>query len=82
MSSCCLRNAALVSDRRQTSFGPTTPAAIHRFHVGVPHFLEIIGDESRTVTATTVEDEFGGWIGNLLLDVALDHAFAHVNCAG
>src|SRR5208282_1729731 len=72
----------LVANSRQARFGPASPATVHRFHVGIAHFLQIVGHESGAETATTIEDQFGARIGNALLDIALDDPPAHVHGAG
>jgi hypothetical protein len=43
--------------------------------------LQVVGHESRAEPAPTIKDKFGAHIGNLLLDIAFDNAFAHVHCA-
>jgi hypothetical protein len=39
---------------RQTCIEPAAPAAVHRFHVGVAHFLQIIGGERGAETAAAI----------------------------
>src|SRR5882672_10788399 len=73
---------SLVTDCRQAGFGPAAPAPVHRFHVGVAHFLQIVGDQSRTETTPAIENKFCACIRDLLLDIALDDALAHVYSTG
>src|SRR5258708_6270102 len=76
--SCDSARGSLVSDSWQARFGPAPPAAVHRLHVGVTHFLQIIGDESGAETTSAIKNQFCTRVGNLLLDIALDHSLAHV----
>src|SRR5215204_5125772 len=68
--------------RRVARFLPTAPAAVHRDHVAVAHALEVVRRQRRAEAPAAVEDDFLVRVGDLLLDVALDHALAQVRRAG
>src|ERR1700676_3970195 len=66
----------------ESRLSPGAPAAVHRDAVRVTHFLQVIGSQRRAETASTVEDERCRFIGDRLLDVALDDALSQMNSAG
>src|SRR5580692_3615570 len=72
---------SLVFLRRKFGLQPTFPTAIHRFDIGVTHFLQAIRRECGAKAASTIEDESCGCVGDTFLNVALDNATAHVNGA-
>ncbi len=49
-----LNNVALAPLSGKARVAPTLPAAIHRFHVGVTHFLEALRHECRAKSAAAV----------------------------
>src|SRR5260370_23466191 len=69
----------LVFGDRQARIQPAFPAAVHRFHVVVAHFLEIVRHQRGTESAATIQNELRASVRNALLDVALDDAFAQMN---
>src|SRR6266705_6494535 len=76
------RKKLLSLGRRQSGGNPALPSAVHRFHVGVTHFLKIFRGQRGTEAATTVQNEFALRIRHLLFDVALDDAFSQVDRSG
>src|SRR5437763_12308307 len=63
----------------QSRGDPTFPAAVHRFHVGVAHLLQIFRRQRGAEAAAAVEDEFCLGIEYGLFDVALNDAFPQVD---
>src|SRR4051794_33114884 len=63
---------------RQAGFSPTPPAAVHGFHVGVAHLLQIFCYERGTKASAAIQNQLRAGIRNALLDVALDDAAAQV----
>jgi hypothetical protein len=47
-------NVALTPLSGKARVAPTLPAAIHRFHVGITHFLEALRHQRRAKSATAV----------------------------
>jgi len=39
----CEHAGVLIFNDRETGFGPAAPAAVHRNHVAIAHFLKIVG---------------------------------------
>src|SRR5690348_4633146 len=60
-------------------FAPTANSAVHREHVGVSHFLQVVGGQSGTKSASTIEHDGGIEFGHSLLNVALDDSLSQVN---
>src|ERR1700689_1908548 len=65
-----------------TLLPPVANAAVHGNHVGVAHLLQIICGQRRAESAAAIENYFRTQIGHTCLDIALDDAFAQVNCPG
>src|ERR1700719_2186291 len=61
--------------RRKASVAPSFPPAIHRFHVGVAHFLEALRHERGAKSAAAVKDKLCVGLGHALFNVALDNSF-------
>jgi len=61
---------------------PLADAAVHRNHVGITHFLKVVGRQRGTEAAAAIEYDFRAHVRQLLLHVALDHAFTEVDGAG
>src|SRR5438128_2623492 len=79
---CEFTLATLVFGDRQARFQPAFPSAVHRFHVVVTHFLQIVRHQRGTESAATIQNEFRVRIRDALLAVALDDSFAHMNGPG
>src|SRR5580704_458191 len=77
-----LRFFWLVLDYGIASFGPAAPAAIHRDHVGIAHFLQAFGCERGAEAAAAIENDRRAFIRDGFLDIAFDDAFAEVNGVG
>src|ERR1700690_3446036 len=73
---------ALVADGGKACLGPAAPAAVHRDHVAVAHFLQIVCRKRGAEAAAAIKNDGGVLIGEGLLDIAFDDAFAEVNGAG
>jgi 23S rRNA pseudouridine2605 synthase len=63
-------------------FAPAANAAVHGNHVGVAHFLQIIGSESRAKPSPAIENHLRAEIGNASLNVAFNDPLAQVHGAG
>src|SRR5579862_1660463 len=62
--------------------GPAAPPAVHRDHVGVAHFLQIVSGQRRTEAAAAIKSQRRRFIGESLLDVPLDDTLAQMHGAG
>src|SRR6266851_4147798 len=60
-------------------FSPAANSPVHGKNIGVTHFLQIVGCQSGTIAAATVENDLGDGLRNLLFDVALDYSLAQEN---
>src|SRR6266542_3761715 len=72
----------LVGLDREPGRDPAAVAARERAHVAVPHALEVLARQHAAVAAAAVAHDRGRAVGEVLLDVALDHALAEVERAG
>src|SRR3984885_9137947 len=77
-----INSILLIFNYRKTGFGPPAPAAIHRNHIAVAHFLQIVGRQRGAEAASAVENDRGGFVRDSLFDIALDDAFAEVQRVG
>src|SRR5580698_3756766 len=65
----------------KTFFAPTPNASIHRKHLGVAHFLKIVGGQSGPKSTATIEHHGRLRIRHTLFDITLDNSFAQMNRA-
>src|ERR1039458_5602774 len=68
--------------QRKAPLAPIANSAIHRYDIGVSHFLQVVGGQRGTEAAATIEYERSFEIGILALNVALDDALAQVDGSG
>src|SRR5271170_5444748 len=72
----------LILRRREARLDPTLPTAVHRFHVGVAHFLQVLRRQRRAKPAAAIQNDLCVRVWSALLDIALDDALAEVHGAG
>jgi hypothetical protein len=72
----------LILRRREARFDPAPPTAVHRFHVGVAHFLQVFRRQRRAKPAAAIQDDLCVRVWNALHDIALNDALTEVHGAG
>src|SRR5438045_2348426 len=65
---------------RKSLFPPNTNAAMHREHVLVPHFLQVVGSKCGAVASAAIENKRSTEVGHFLFDIALNDSLAKMNC--
>src|SRR6266404_4065511 len=61
---------------------PDADSTVHRKHIGVAHFLQVVGCQGGTEATAAIEDERSIEIGVLSFDIALDNPLAQMDGAG
>src|SRR5580704_5581267 len=67
---------------RKILFAPAADSAVHGEHVGVTHFLQIVGRQSGAISSAAIEHDWRIQFGYSLLNVTFYYAFAQVNRSG
>src|SRR6266404_9237350 len=76
------RKHELIFGSRQAGIEPAFPSAVHRFHVGVAHLLQIFRNERGAKTTAAIQNQLCARIRDALLDVALNNSAAQVYGVG
>src|SRR6266567_2021891 len=75
VSVTCLRHGKVL-------LAPAAHSAIHGNHIGVAHFLQVVGCHCGAESSSAIQNHWSVKVGNAAFDVALDDSFTQVNCAG
>src|SRR5579871_719374 len=74
-------HGVLLLYQRVSFFAPAPDAAIHRDDIGVSHFLQVVGRQRGTESASTIQNHLRSKFRNAGFDIALDDALSHVDGA-
>src|SRR5258707_12323235 len=72
----------LISCSRQPGVLPALPSAVHGFHIGVAHLLQMVSNHRGAKTTAAIQHELRTGLGNVLLDVTVNESASRVFSIG